>query len=137
MHTSIVQAVGRGDVPMGLVNHYYNYRAQAEDPGVLSQNYFFPDGDIGSLLIVTAVGVISTTDSPEDAERFIKFMLGASAQQFFSRETLEYPLAAEVEPASELPSLSSVDVATYDFDQLGGGLERTKELIDESGLESS
>ncbi len=35
-NTSIVQAVGRGDVPMGLVNHYYNYRAQAEDPGVAS-----------------------------------------------------------------------------------------------------
>ena len=136
-NTAIVQAVGRGDVSMGLVNHYYNYRARAEDPGVSSENYFFPDGDIGSLLIVTAVGVVATTDTPGLADRFVEFMLSEHAQQFFSEETFEYPLAAGVQPAAELPPLSSIDIATYDFDQLGGGLERTKELIDESGLESS
>jgi len=136
-NTAIVQAVGRGDVSMGLVNHYYNYRARAEDPGVSSENYFFPDGDIGSLLIVTAVGVVATTDTPDLADRFVEFMLSEHAQQFFSEETFEYPLAAGVQPAAELPPLSSIDIATYDFDQLGGGLERTKELIDESGLESS
>ena len=52
-NTAIVQAVGRGDVPLGLVNHYYNYRARAEDPGLASENYFFPDGDVGSLLIAS------------------------------------------------------------------------------------
>lgn len=136
-NTSIVQAVGRGDVPLGLVNHYYNYRAKAEDPEVPSENYFFPDTDIGSLLIVTALGVIETTDNPGLADRFAEFMLGEEAQRFFSEQTFEYPLAIGVEPSSELPPLSSIDVATYDFDRLGGGLERTKELIDESGLEGS
>ena len=63
-NTSIVQAVGRGDVPMGLVNHYYNLRTKAEDPGAASENYYFPDRDIGSLLIVTAIGVLSTSDVP-------------------------------------------------------------------------
>ncbi|MDJ0922966.1 MAG: iron ABC transporter substrate-binding protein [Acidimicrobiia bacterium] len=136
-NSSIVQAVGRGDVPMGLVNHYYNLRAQAEDPGVVSQNYFFPDGDIGSLLIATAAGVISTTDDAELADRFVEFMLSPAAQEFLSEETFEYPLASGIQSPDGLPPLSSIDVATYDFDRLGGGLERTKELIDESGLESS
>ena len=136
-NTSIVQAVGRGDVPMGLVNHYYNFRAKAEDPGVASENYYFPDRDIGSLMIVTAMGVLSTTDDPELADRLVEFMLGEEAQRFYSEKTFEYPLAAGVAPSSVLPPLSSISVATYDFDRLGGGLERTKELIDESGLEDS
>lgn len=136
-NTSIVMAVGRGDIPIGLVNHYYNYRAQNEDPGVPSENYYFPNGDIGSLLIVTAIGILSSSDKPETAEKLVEFMLSERAQVFFSKETFEYPLAADVPPAEQLPAFDSIGIATYDFDELGGGLERTKELIDESGLEGS
>lgn len=136
-NTSIVQAVGRGEVPMGLVNHYYNYRARAENPDVPSENHFFAAGDIGSLLIITAIGILDSSDEPERAEELVRFMLGRSAQEFFSQQTFEYPLAAGVRPASVLPALSEINITSYDFDSLGGGLERTKELIDESGLEGS
>ena len=136
-NTAIVQAVGRGDVPMGLVNHYYNLRAKAEDPATPSENYFFPDGDMGSLLIVTAIGVLTTADNPDLADRLVEFMLSEPAQRFYSEQTFEYPLSSGVEPSPALPPLAGIEVATYDFDRLGGGLERTKELIDESGLEGS
>lgn len=136
-NTAIVQAVGRGEIPMGLVNHYYNLRAKAEDPSAASENYFFPNRDIGSLIIVTGVGVLSTTDKAALAERLVDFMLSARAQQFFSEQTFEYPLAGGVQPSPALPPLATIEAATYDFDRLGGGLERTKELIDESGLEGS
>ena len=135
-NTAIVQAVGRGEVSFGLVNHYYNLRVRAEDPGAPSENYYFPDGDIGSLLIVTAAGILESSDSPEAASELIEFMLGVPAQTFFSRETLEYPLASGVAASGDLPDLATLNVATYDFDRLGGGLGRTKELIDESGLEA-
>ena len=135
-NTAIVQAVGRGEVPFGLVNHYYNLRARAEDPGVVSENYYFPGGDIGSLLIVTAAGVLDSSGNPEGAADLLTFMLGEQAQTFYSMETLEYPLAAGVAAAGVLPDLATLNVATYDFDRLGGGLERTKELIDASGLEA-
>ena len=134
-NTAIVEAVGRGEVPMGLVNHYYNVRAQAEDPSVPSENYTFPDGDIGSLLIVTAASVLETSDLPEEAEQLIEFLLSEDSQEFYSEETFEYPLAAGVEPAASLAPLDTLSVDTIDFDELGGGLERTRELIEESGLE--
>ena len=135
-NTAIVQAVGRGEVDMGLVNHYYNYRALAEDPGAPTRNYFFPDGDIGSMLIATAAGIIDSSDDPALAATFIEFMLSEQAQSFLTEETFEYPLALGVEPWGELPALTTIDAAFSDLDELGGGLERTKELIDESGLES-
>ncbi|MGI9649515.1 MAG: iron ABC transporter substrate-binding protein [Acidimicrobiia bacterium] len=135
-NTAIVQAVGRGEVAMGLVNHYYNFRIRAEDPAHPTGNYYFPGGDIGSLLIATAAGVLADSDQAADANRLIEYLLGAEAQSFFAEETLEYPLAAGVPPAGSLPALETLNAATYDFDRLGGGLERTRELIDASGLEA-
>jgi iron(III) transport system substrate-binding protein len=136
-NSAIVEAVGRGEVPMGLVNHYYNFRALAENPSLDSQNHFFAEGDVGSIIIVTATGVTSASGNEDAANRFIEFMLSESAQSFYSEETFEYPLASGAEPPEGLPPLDSIGGATYDFDDLGGGLERTKELIDESGFESS
>ncbi|MBT8166114.1 MAG: extracellular solute-binding protein [Acidimicrobiia bacterium] len=135
-NTAIVQAVGRGEVPLGLVNHYYNLRALTEDPDVSSRNHFFAEGDVGSLLIATAAGILESSAQSGPALDLIEFLLGESAQSFFSEETLEYPLASGVAPAAGLPPLAELEAATYDFDDLGGGLERTRELIAASGLEA-
>jgi iron(III) transport system substrate-binding protein len=131
---AIVQAVGRGEVPMGLVNHYYLHRQLAEDPDLAAANHFFPSGDMGSLLIVTAASIIEGTNRSEEAERFLEFMLGAEAQRFFADETFEYPLAAGVEPSGGVPPLSEISTTSVDLDELGGGLKRTTELIEQSGL---
>ena len=134
---AIVEAVGRGEIPMGLVNHYYLERARAEDPGIPAENFFFGDGDVGSLILVTAVGVLDTADEPADAERLLEFMLSAEAQRYFADETFEYPLAHGVEPPAMLKDLDAVDAPPIDLDSLGGGLEATRRMIAESGLEQS
>ncbi|CAN5727529.1 iron ABC transporter substrate-binding protein [soil metagenome] len=133
-NNAIVEAVGRGEGPMGLVNHYYNERALAEDPDQPSANHFFPDGDIGSLLLETAVSVIDGTDQRDDAQQLVEFLLSEQAQTFFAEETFEYPLAAGVEPVDAFVPLSELSLARVDLDELGGGLERTTELIEQSGL---
>jgi iron(III) transport system substrate-binding protein len=133
-NTAIVEAVGRGEVPMGLVNHYYNFRALEEDPSTPSANHSFVAGDIGNLLIDTAAGVLATSDQTGDADRLVAFLLSREAQEFFSQETFEYPLAAGVPAADELPPLDELQPVRIDLDQLGSGLERTREMIEQSGL---
>jgi iron(III) transport system substrate-binding protein len=133
-NTAIVEAVGRGEVPMGLVNHYYNYRALDEDPSTPSANHSFAAGDLGNLLIDTAAGVVAASDRTEDADRLVAFLLSAAAQEFFSQETFEYPLAAGVPAAGVLPTLDELRPARIDLDQLGASLERTREMIEQSGL---
>jgi iron(III) transport system substrate-binding protein len=136
-NTAIVEAVGRGEIPMGLVNHYYNARAQAENPDVASENYFFPNEDIGSLLIATAIGVLDSTTQTQEAQELVAFLLSDAAQEFFSTETSEYPLVMGVSEPPGVPPLSSLDVDTIDLDSLGGGLGKTLEMIEASGLPSS
>lgn len=132
-NSSIVAAVGRGEIPMGLVNHYYNYRALEEDPSLESRNFVFPPDDLGSLLIDSTVGVLATTDHRDDAERFVEFLLGREAQEFFSRETFEYPLADGAAPPEELPPLDQLEGPDVDLTALDD-LEATARLIEDSGL---
>ncbi len=135
---AIVEAVGRGEIRYGIVNHYYNEEVKAEDPGAPSANHLFPNADIGSIILVTAAGVLDTADDPSDAERFIEFLLSRPAQTFYAEETLEYPLAAGVEPVvADLPPLEEIESPPLDLSSLGGELTRTKELIEQSGLEQS
>ncbi|HEX5616057.1 MAG TPA: iron ABC transporter substrate-binding protein [Acidimicrobiia bacterium] len=134
---AIRQAVERGDVDFGLINHYYNERAKIEDPGVPTENHLLDADDPGTMVLVTAAAVLDTAgDRRADAERLIEFLLSRDAQEFFAGETLEYPLAAGVDPVvADLPPLADIAAPRLDLDALGGGLQRTRELIRESGLE--
>jgi iron(III) transport system substrate-binding protein len=134
-NNAVVAAVGRGEIDVGLVNHYYNYRFLAEDPSHPGLNHEFAPDDIGSLLIVTAASLVQGSDNEEQALQLIRFLLEEEAQRYFSDETFEYPLAAGVEPASVLPPTEFTNVESIDFEKLGGDLESTRALIREAGLE--
>jgi iron(III) transport system substrate-binding protein len=133
-NTAIVEAVGRGEVPMGLVNHYYAFRAKAENPDLPVENHYFPDGDLGSTLLVTAASEIAETDMPDAATELIEFLLSPEAQRYFSEETFEYPLADGADVNRALPPFEEISKTRVDLDELGGGLEATTAMIDESGL---
>jgi len=134
-----VDAVGRGEYQFGLVNHYYNFQeAEALGDAHRAENHSFASDDIGSLVIVTAGAVTATSDNTSEGEQLLQFMLTEGAQTFFTNDSLEYPLAADVAPAAVLPPLND-DGGDFDvtFDDLGDGLARTVEIIEASGILSS
>lgn len=134
-NNAIVEAVGRGEVDMGLVNHYYNVRALEENPDLPSVNYFFPDGDPGSLLIVSSATVLKTSKNPTEAQRLVDFLLTEESQTYFANETDEYPVLPSVPIGAGLPPLDSLGTDRVDFNELGGGFERTIEMIAAAGLD--
>jgi len=130
----IVEAVGRGEIPFGLVNHYYAHILKAENPDLPVENYIFPDADLGALLLTTSASIVAPTNNADLANRFIEFLLGDEAQRIFAADEFEYPLAKGQVPVIDLPPLGEIDLPAYDLEELGGGLARTQELIDESGV---
>lgn len=132
---AIVAAIGRGEIELGLVNHYYIYQALAEDPGFPGLNHDFAVDDIGSLVIVTGATVLKSSDNTDAAAELVRFLLSEEAQRYFSDETFEYPLAAGVEPAAILPPVDLAASQGIDFDELGGDLETTRTMIRDAGLE--
>jgi iron(III) transport system substrate-binding protein len=133
-NNAIVEAVSRGEIPMGLVNHYYNHRFQKENPATPSRNHYFHGGDVGALVIPSTASVLARSDKSDEAARFVEFLLAPEAQRYFSDQTFEYPLVPGIPAAEGLPPLGSVESPSYDVDDLGGGLERTVELIRSSGF---
>src|SRR5918996_2679442 len=95
-NNAIVEAVSRGEVEMGLVNHYYNHRFQQESPGTPSRNHRFAGDDVGALVIPSTASVLAGTDKTEEASRFLSFLLTEESQRYFSDQTFEYPLVAGV-----------------------------------------
>jgi iron(III) transport system substrate-binding protein len=134
-NNAIVEAVSRGEVEMGLVNHYYNHRFAQERPGTPSRNHSFAGDDVGALVIPSTASVLAGSDKTEEATRFLQFLLAEESQRYFSDQTFEYPLVAGVPAAEGLPPLASLRSPDYDVDALGGGLERTVELIRSSGFD--
>lgn len=133
-NNAIVEAVGRGEIPMGLVNHYYNFQFLAEDPGLPSRNHQFAAGDIGGLVIPSSASILASSAKKDDAEKFIAFLLSADSQRYFASETFEYPLADGVPAASGVPPLASLKPPAGEQADRLGDIEGTGKLIAASGL---
>jgi iron(III) transport system substrate-binding protein len=133
----IVDAVNDGELPFGLVNHYYLYEKASDTEGGLdaleARNHLFPDGDIGSLVNVAGVGVIAG-NTDERTQAFVDYLLDIDAQTYFAEETKEFPLIEGVEPdVPGLPPLESLPAPDVDLSQLDT-LDETLQLLDEVGL---
>lgn len=131
----VVEAVDKGDVDLGLVNHYYLYergKAIGQDK-VVAKNAFTINGDPGALINVAGVGILKTSKAPGSAATFVKYLLAKDAQTYFAEETYEYPLIAGVPAAVELTPLSEIQSPDIDLSDLDT-LEQTLAMIREAGL---
>jgi iron(III) transport system substrate-binding protein len=130
-----VEAVGRGEVEVGFVNHYYLFLAKEENPDLPVANDYLGAGDPGALVSVAGVGILEESDP---AQRFVEFLLSDEGQRFYAEEAeeAEYPLVAGIEPREGLPALDELQGPEIELDQLGPELERTLELLNEVGFTS-
>ncbi len=134
-NVEILDAVARGEIEVGLVNHYYGAQRLAEDPDAPIANHFFPKGDMGSLVLVANAAILdSGEDHLEQAQAFVDFLLSEAAQRYFELETKEYPVAEGVPADPSLPALDTVGVPGENVNDFGDLLGKTVDLIEESGL---
>ncbi len=132
-NTSIVDAVGNGEIDAGFVNHYYLFRFLSENPDFPAANYYPRAGGIGAMVNVAGVGIIDTTDNREAAEAFVRFLLSQPSQQYFNRETNEYPLSGNVELNPLLLPLEAIQTPDLDLTNLDD-LDGTLQLLQELGI---
>lgn len=104
-NTAIVEALGAGEIDLGITNNYYLLRFLEADPSFPVRQQFFDPGDIGNLVNVAGVGVLRSARNPDDAELFLSFLLADDSQQFFTSEVYEYPIFDSVEENPRLESL--------------------------------
>lgn len=132
-NTPTVQAAVDGEIAFGFVNHYYLFRIRAEQGNVPAENYFPPNGDLGSLINVAGAGVIAGSKNQAAAEQFVAYLLSQTSQEYFASETYEYPLAPGIAAHPDLPALSTIETPDIDLSSLAD-LRGTLELLQEVEL---
>ena len=132
---AILDAVDAGQLPMGLINHYYWFE-QAAEVGAENMNAqvaYLQDGAAGSLVNVSGSGVVSSTDREEDATALVDFLLSEQAQEYFAAETYEYPMISAVPAEEDLPALEELQAPDIDLDDMAS-LSTTLDLLNRVGL---
>lgn len=134
-NVAVRDAVDSGELPLGLVNHYYLLEKVAEEgeENVTARNHFMAAGDVGGLVNVAGVGVLASSEHPEQARELVAYLLGPEGQEYFAQETFEYPLVAGSEPAESLPPLETLEPPQIDLSDLDS-LEETQQLLADVGL---
>lgn len=131
-----LDAVAAGEISVGLVNHYYLYNEFQERPNAPAAN-FFPgqeQGGEGTFINVSGVAILENSDQKDLARRFVDYLLGESAQEFFRNETAEYPLRTGIDAIPDLPRLSELQTIDVPLTQLGRDLQGTLEMLKDVGL---
>lgn len=108
-NTAILQAVNRGDIPAGIIYHYYYFRDRAES-GANSGNvklHYFGHHDPGAFVSISGAAVLASSRHQAAAQRFLQFLTSVRGQTDLAKsDDFEYPLNPKV-PAN--PALKPFD----------------------------
>ena len=135
---SVVAAVNRGDVAVGVINSYYWYRLRFEVgvSGMHSALYYFPGGDAGSVVNISGAAVLASSSHYPEAARFVEFLVSRSGQRLISQgDDFEYPARPGVAANSALPRLGHVAHTSLSIAALGDD-KQAAQLVANTGFVS-
>ncbi len=130
----IVEAIDKGEIDLGLVNHYYIWET-SESLGrpVKAEVSYFAPGDLGNLINVSGAGVFAASKKQAAAAELINYLTSVAAQQKFVKDTHEYSLLPGAAAPEGVPALDQVGAPTIDLKSLVN-IKRTQDLLIEVGL---
>jgi iron(III) transport system substrate-binding protein len=134
---SVVAAVARGDVAVGVVNNYYWARLETDlgPQKIASALYHFRHGDIGGLINISGAGVLKSSKNQAAAQKFLAFLVSHKAQVALAESEVdfEYPLAPGVAPNKLLTPFKALQPPAISVSQLGDDQEAGA-LLQQAGL---
>ena len=133
-NSAIIEAIDKGEISIGLVNHYYIWEvSEALGRSLNVKNGFFAPGDLGNLINVSGAGILQTSAKQKASQDLINFLTSNAAQQKFVSDTHEYSLIDGANPPAELPALDSIGAPAIDLKTLSN-IKATQDLLIEVGL---
>jgi iron(III) transport system substrate-binding protein len=112
-----MKAVSAGEVPVGIMYHYYWYRDQAGDKEGSADTalHYFGNEDPGAFVSLSAGGVLASSDMPDEAQQFLAFVTSPEGQQVLvDSGSMEYAVGAGVESDPALPPLATLEAPPVD-----------------------
>jgi len=133
-NSAIVEAIDKGEVSIGLVNHYYVWEvAEALGRPINVKNGYFKANDLGNLINVSGVGILASSGKKAKAEDFINFLTSERIQSRFVSDIHEYSLLENISIPEDLPPLSDLGAPNIDLEVLKN-TKKTQDLLIKVGL---
>lgn len=134
-NSAVRDAVNSGEVSLGLVNHYYLLEKIAAEgaQAVTAKNQFMAAGDVGGLVNIAGVGILSGAPHSDAAQKFVDFLQSETAQIYFRSRTWEYILSSGAKQPEGIPSFSALQAPSIDLSDLKS-IDATQELLQKVGL---
>jgi iron(III) transport system substrate-binding protein len=133
-NSAIVEAIDKGEISIGLVNHYYIWEvSEGLGRAINVKNGFFAPGDLGNLINVSGAGVLASSTKYAAAEDLINFLTSAASQAKFVSETHEYSLISGAAAPTDVPALDLIGAPAVDLATLKN-IKATQDLLIEVGL---
>lgn len=133
-NSQMIEAIDAKVIGLSLTNHYYAYEvAESLGKTLIVKNGFFEPGDVGNLLNVSALGILSTSKKTGAAYALLEYLLSVETQQKFVSGTSEYAVLPGVNPPGDMPKLEDLGIPDVKLGDLSD-VKRTQELLTKAGL---
>ncbi|GAA8847701.1 iron ABC transporter substrate-binding protein [Helicobacter pylori] len=130
-----MKAVNAGEVPMGVIYHYYWYRDQAEtkEGTANTKLHYFKHEDPGAFVSLSAAGVLKNGAHQDEAQQFVDYILSDEGQKVLeTSNSKEYAVATGARSDPDLPALESLESPAVDPFTLDS--EKVTQLMTDAGL---
>jgi len=134
-NTATMKAVNAGEIPMGVIYHYYWYKDQAKtkEGSGNTKLHYFKGQDVGAFVSVSGGGVLKSSPKPAAAQAFLAWITGPKGQQILSTsQSMEYAVGTGSASDPALPALDSLEAPTVDPSALNGAA--VIELMTNAGI---
>ena len=130
-----MKAVNAGEVPVGIMYHYYWYRDQAGDKQGSQKTalHYFGGKDPGAFVSLSAGGVLASSDMSEAAQQFLAYATGPEGQQVLvDSGSMEYAVGKGIASDPALPPLDSLQAPAVDGSALNS--DKVLSLMTDVGI---
>ncbi|MER7548003.1 iron ABC transporter substrate-binding protein [Actinomadura sp.] len=130
-----MKAVNAGQVPMGIMYHYYWYRDQAltKDGSKNTRLHYFKNQDVGAFVSISGGGVLASSKHPADAQKFLAWVTGPKGQAAISAsKSMQYAVGKGQPSDPALPPLKSLQAPKIDPYTLDG--PKVIKLMTQAGI---
>jgi iron(III) transport system substrate-binding protein len=134
-NTTVMKAVNAGEIPAGVIYHYYWFGDQAKT-GENSKNvalHYFKHEDPGAFVSVSGGGVLKSSKNAAAAQAFLRFITGVDGQTILKTgPSFEYAIASGVAANPALVPLDQLDAPTIDPSTLDS--KEVTDLMTQAGI---
>jgi iron(III) transport system substrate-binding protein len=120
---AILKAVDAGQVPAGIIYHYYWFQDQARTGQDSDQAklHYFGNQDPGAYLSIAGAGVLASSKRSEKAQQFVAFLTSRQGQEVLAGSNdLQYAIDNGVASNPALKPLAELQAPAVPFDRLDG-----------------